>query len=84
MRICRRFFKLSCRYEKVSASSQNQSFNALLFLFRNVLKKEVGDIKGVARVKRKPYIPVVLSYDEIDIIFEHLDNPVHLISMSVY
>ena len=43
--------------KKVSASSQNQAFNALLFLFRNVLKKDFGEIRGVARAKRKPYIP---------------------------
>lgn len=51
---------------RVSASSQNQAFNALLFLFKQVLKKEFGEIKGVTRAKRKPYIPVVLSRDEID------------------
>jgi len=70
--------------KKVSASSQNQAFNALLFLFRHILKKEFGEIKGVARAKRKPYIPVVLSREEIDIIFEHLDNPVHLIAKLLY
>ncbi|MCD4717178.1 MAG: site-specific integrase, partial [Desulfobacterales bacterium] len=43
----------------VSASSQNQAFNALLFLFRHVLKNEFGEIKDVPRAKRKPYIPVV-------------------------
>ena len=43
---------------KVSASSQNQAFNALLFLFRHVLGKEFGTVEGVVRAKRKPYIPV--------------------------
>jgi site-specific recombinase XerD len=51
--------------KKVSASSQNQAFNALLFLFRHVLQKEFGKIDGVVRAKRKPYIPVVLSRDEL-------------------
>ena len=46
---------------KVSASSQNQAFNALLFLFRHIIKKEFEDMKDVPRAKRKPYIPVVLS-----------------------
>ena len=50
----------------VSASSQNQAFNDLLFLFRHVLEKEFGKIEGVVRAKRKPYIPVVLSREEID------------------
>jgi len=37
----------------VSASSQNQAFNALLFLFRNVLGKEFGKIDGIVRAKGK-------------------------------
>ena len=69
---------------KVSASSQNQAFNALLFLFKQVLKKEFGEIKGVKRAKRKPYIPVVLSRDEIDLILDHLDEPVNLIVKLLY
>jgi hypothetical protein len=52
--------------KKVSASSQNLAFNALLFLFRNVLKAEFGKVDGVVRAKRRPYIPVVLSREEID------------------
>ena len=58
--------------EKLSASTQNQAFNALLFFFRHVLNKEFGKIEGVGRAKRKPYIPVVLSRQEIDAILMHL------------
>jgi site-specific recombinase XerD len=52
--------------QKVSASTQNLAFNALLFFHRHVLKKEFGTVEGVVRAKRKPYIPVVLSRDEIE------------------
>ena len=48
--------------KQVSASSQNLAFNSLLFLFKQVLKKEFGEIKGVGRAKRKPYIPVGWCY----------------------
>jgi integron integrase len=70
--------------KQVSASSQNQSFNALLFLFKHVIEKEFGEIKGVPRAKRKPYIPVVLSREEIDLIFDHLDEPVDLVAKLLY
>ena len=60
--------------KKVSASSQNQAFNALLFFFRHVLNREFGKIEGVVRAKRKPYIPVVLSRDEIDRIINNLGS----------
>jgi integrase len=70
--------------QQVSASSQNQAFNALLFLYKQVLKKESGEIKGVARAKRRPYVPVVLSREEIDLIFDHLDDPVNLMALVLY
>jgi integron integrase len=72
--------------KQVSASSQNQALNALLFLYRYVLKKEkeFGEIKGVAMAKRLPSIPVVLSREEIELIFDHLDEPVDLIAKLLY
>ena len=69
---------------RVSASSQNQAFNALLFFFRHVLKKEFGEIKAVPRAKKKPYIPVVLSREEIDSIISALANPYDLIVKMLY
>ena len=70
--------------QKVSASSQNQAFNALLFFFRHVLKKEFGKIDGVVRAKQKPYIPVVLSREEIHAIFQNLKYPYHLVGKLLY
>ena len=70
--------------KKVSASSQNQAFNGLLFFFRHVLKKEFGKIDGVVRAKRKPYIPVVLSRKEIDRILQNLHYPYDLVVKLLY
>ena len=69
---------------QVSASTQNQAFNALLFFFRHVLKKEFGKIDGVVRAKRKPYIPVVLSREEVDSILAHLFPPYDLVVKLLY
>lgn len=69
---------------EVSASSQNQAFNALLFLFRHVLGKEFGKVEGVVRAKRKAYIPVVLSREEIDTIVGFLQYPYDLIAKLLY
>jgi integron integrase len=70
--------------QKVSASSQNQAFNALLFVFRNVLKKDFGEIDGVVRAKRRHYIPVVLSREEIDKIIKNLPYPYSLMVKLLY
>ena len=69
---------------KVAASTQNQAFNALLFLFRHVLKSEFGDFKDVPRAKRKPYVPVVLSRKEVDTIISNLSYPFDLIAKLLY
>ncbi|PIE83186.1 MAG: integron integrase [Candidatus Contendobacter odensis] len=70
--------------KKVAASTQNQAFNALLFLFRHILKKEFGQIEGIVRAKRKPYIPVVLSREEIERILTRLDEPYDLVVKLLY
>jgi len=70
--------------QKVSASSQNQAFNALLFFFRHVLNREFGKIDGVVRAKRKRYIPVVLSREEIDAIVGNLKYPYDLVVKLLY
>lgn len=70
--------------KKVSASTQNQAFNALLFFFRHVLNKEFGKIEGVVRAKQRPYIPVVLSREEINAILIHLSPPYGLVVKLLY
>ena len=49
---------------RVSASTQNQALNALVFLFRDVVKKEIGEFNAV-RAKRPIRLPTVLSQDEV-------------------
>lgn len=70
--------------KQVAASSQNQAFNALLFLFKHVLQKEFGKVAGVVRAKRRPYIPVVLSRPEVDRIIGLLEPPYDLIAKLLY
>jgi hypothetical protein len=50
---------LACE-RQVSASTQNQALNALLFLYREVLEKPLGYSNGVVRAKRPQRLPVVL------------------------
>ncbi|QTA82043.1 Integrase superfamily protein [Desulfonema limicola] len=58
--------------KNVSASTQNLAFNSLLFFFRHVLKKEPGNLRDTVRAKRKPYIKVVLSMEEVDAVLQYL------------
>ena len=69
---------------RVAASTQNQAFNALLFLYRHVLKKDFGDQRDVPRAKKSKYIPVVLSRGEIDSILRYLEYPIDIVVNLLY
>jgi site-specific recombinase XerD len=49
----------------VSAATQNQALNALLFLYREVLGKDIGYVNGVVRAKKPRRLPVVLTQEEV-------------------
>ena len=51
--------------ENVSASTQNQAFNALLFLYRNVLFIKLDAPIHALRAKRAQQLPIVLSKDAV-------------------
>lgn len=69
---------------KVAASTQNLAFNSLLFFYRHVLGKEFGKVDGVVRAKKRPYIPVVLSKNEAQKVFENLAYPYDLAVKLLY
>ena len=50
----------------VSASTQNQAFNALLFLYRNVLHIELDAPFHALRAKRGQHLPTVISKNEVN------------------
>jgi len=60
---------------QVSASAQHQAFNALLFLFRHVFTKELGDLSDTPRATRSTYIPTVLSRQEVNLLLAELHEP---------
>jgi integron integrase len=70
--------------QRVSSSTQNQAFNAILFLFKNVLGKEADDLSNTIRAKRGPKLPVVLSVDEVKQLFSHMSGTTLLMAEVLY
>ncbi len=69
--------------KKVSASTQNQALNALVFLYKHVLRKELVDFDFKhARVGIR--LPVVLSRSEISLLFANLSGEYHLMASLLY
>ncbi len=67
----------------VSTSTQNQALSALLFLYRHVLDRELGDLDAV-RAKRHRKVPVVLTRTEVQQVLEHLQGPARLVVLIIY
>lgn len=70
--------------QHVSSSTQKQAFNALLFLFREILKIDLKDIDKTVRAKRGPRLPVVLSVEEVRQLFKHVKGQNLLILQLLY
>ena len=68
----------------VSASTQNQALNALLFLYHGVLDKKIGLIQGVVHAKRARRLPVVLTKEEVKRVLGCLSGTPWLMAMLLY
>jgi len=69
---------------RVSASTQNQAFSALLFLFREVLGRDLKDLDDTPRAKRPTRLPVVLSRSEARALIDHLPGRLWLVGSLMY
>ena len=67
----------------VSASTQNQAFSALLFLYRNVLNQDLGALEAV-RAKRSNYLPTVLTKGEVRSVLENISGVHGLVIRVLY
>ncbi len=79
-----RFLSTLASEQRVSASTQNQALNAILFLYRHVLSKDIGYVDGVIRANRPKRLPTVLTRQEVRSIFGCLDSSDWLMAMLLY
>jgi integron integrase len=70
--------------EKVSASTQYQALAALLFLYRHVLGREIGDLGEVIRARKPKHVPVVMTRDEVKAVLAQLDGEKWLMASLMY
>jgi integron integrase len=69
---------------RVSVSTQNQALAALLFLYRDVLGRELQGIDQVVRARRPRPLPVVLSRDEVRRVLAQLPATPRLVATLLY
>ena len=70
--------------DNVAASTQNQALNAVVFLYRQVLKQDLGMEINAVRAKRPRYLPTVLTPEETTTILENLSGDYQLVAKLLY
>ncbi|MCF8146249.1 MAG: integron integrase [Deltaproteobacteria bacterium] len=70
--------------DRVAASTQNQALNAIVFLYRKVVKKDLGDFSDLPRARRPKRLPIVLGRQEVQALLSQMDGVEGLIARLIY
>ena len=70
--------------EKISASTQTQALSALLFLYRYILNREIGDLGELIRARKPKRVPVVMTREEVKAVLGHLTGDKWLMASLMY
>jgi len=69
---------------KVSATTQNQALSAILFLYKEVLKRKLEWLDGIVRAKRPQRLPVVLTHGEVRRVLGRMHGTTLLMTSLLY
>jgi integron integrase len=69
---------------KVSAVTQTQALSAIIFMFRDVLARDIGWVQNIARAKPARRLPVVLTRDETRAVLRHMPGGTWLVATLLY
>jgi integron integrase len=79
-----RFLSMLAVHGHVAASTQNQAFSALLFLYREVLERELAGLDETVRAKRPVRLPQVLTPAEVQAVLGHLSGTILMMASLMY
>jgi integron integrase len=68
----------------VAVSTQNQAFNALVFLYEQVLGRPAGDLSGIPRASRPKMVPTVLSQAEMRNLLGAMEGTPRTMALLLY
>lgn len=69
------FLNYLANKENVAASTQNQALAAIIFLYKQILNVDVGEIPEFQYARKPKRLPVVLTQSEVKLVFEYLNEP---------
>ncbi|MFC1881418.1 integron integrase [Thermodesulfobacteriota bacterium] len=79
-----RYLNYLAEERKVAASTQNQALNAIVFFFREVLKRDPGDFSDFVRAKQSLHVPEVLTRSEVESLLEAMTGVNQLMAGLLY
>src|SRR5713101_9415874 len=68
----------------VAASTQSQALSAILFLYQQVLKHDIGWLHDVVRAKQPQRLPVVFTQDEVAKVLRQLSGVTWIMGTLLY
>ena len=80
----RNFISYQAVEKRVSASTQSQALNAIIFFYRHVLDKNIEDVIDAVRAYPHRRLPVVLTIKEVEQVFERMSGVHRLMAMLTY
>ena len=69
---------------RVSASTQSQALNAVVFLYGEVLSQPLGQMENLKRVQRRIRVPVVLTQEEVKATLAQMQGTPRLMAELIY
>ena len=70
--------------QKMAPRSQASALNALVFLYKHIVKNELSGNLRFAKSSRQPKLPVVMTQDEVKLLMSHLTKRYYLIAGLMY
>ncbi len=80
----RNFLSYQAVEKKVSASTQSQALNAIIFFYRHVLNKNIEDVIDAVRAYPSRRLPVALTMQEVEKVFDRMSGIHRLMAMFTY
>jgi Phage integrase, N-terminal SAM-like domain len=69
---------------QIAASTQNVALQALVFLYRHVLKQPFPELEDLEHAKKSRRVPVVFARQEVTKVLAQLTGPSHLMASLLY
>jgi integron integrase len=70
--------------QRVGVSAQKQALNALVFFFREVEGRDLGDFRDFVRARKRLRVPVVLTRTECERLFEAMEGTPRLMAELMF